>query len=58
VEGIFKGGIMAFEHIAYMTFGILLVVLMIFAIYYYYSGDRKDKVEKAKYKMLEDDDEI
>jgi len=29
VEGIFKGGVMAFEHIAYLTFGILLVGLMI-----------------------------
>lgn len=58
MEGSFKGGIMASEHIAYLLFGFTLVGLMVFAIYYYYSRGRKDKVEKAKYTMLEDDDEI
>ncbi|MGC8768853.1 CcoQ/FixQ family Cbb3-type cytochrome c oxidase assembly chaperone [Calditerrivibrio sp.] len=48
---------MALDHVFLVVFGFLLVLLMIGAIVYYYLPKRKDKVEKAKYKMLEDDDE-
>lgn len=48
---------MALDHVFLVVFGVLLVLLLIGAIVYYYLPKRKDKVEKAKYKMLEDDDE-
>lgn len=48
---------MAIDHFFLVVFGILLVVLMILAMIYYYLPKRKDKVERAKYRMLEDDDE-
>lgn len=48
---------MAIDHLFLVVFGILLVVLLILAMIYYYLPKRKDKVERAKYRMLEDDDE-
>jgi len=43
--------------LAYLIFGIGLVVLFIWILIYYYSKKRHDHIEEAKYKMLEDDDE-
>lgn len=48
---------MAKDHIMLIVFGFTLVLLLFFSIFYYYSRDRKDKVESAKYKMLEDDED-
>jgi cbb3-type cytochrome oxidase subunit 3 len=42
--------------IAYLVFGLSLVVLFGVIIKFYYAKKRKGKVEDAKYKMLEDDD--
>ncbi|MGE5893872.1 MAG: CcoQ/FixQ family Cbb3-type cytochrome c oxidase assembly chaperone [bacterium] len=41
--------------IAYVVFGITLVVLFGIIIGYYYSRRRHKSVEEAKYKMLDDD---
>ena len=40
---------------AYFLFGLALVVLFVIIIVHYYSKKRHDKVEDAKYKMLDDD---
>ncbi len=42
--------------VAYLVFGITLVVLLIGVTAVAYSRRRKDQVEAPKYKMLEDDD--
>jgi cbb3-type cytochrome oxidase subunit 3 len=42
--------------IAYLVFGLCLVVLFGVIIKFYYAKKRKGKVEDAKYKMLDDDD--
>jgi cbb3-type cytochrome oxidase subunit 3 len=44
------------EAIAYVVFGVTLVVLFAVIIAYYYSKKRHRKVEEAKYKMLDDDE--
>jgi cbb3-type cytochrome oxidase subunit 3 len=41
---------------AYFLFGLSLVVLFGIIIGFYYSKKRREKVEEAKYKMLEDED--
>jgi cbb3-type cytochrome oxidase subunit 3 len=41
---------------AYFLFGLALVVLFVIIIVHYYSRKRHDKVENAKYKMLDDDE--
>lgn len=41
---------------AYFLFGLALVVLFVIIIAHYYSDKRKGKIEEAKYKMLDDDD--
>lgn len=41
--------------IAYLVFGLTLVVLFGLIIGFYYSKKRKKKVEEAKYKMLDDE---
>jgi len=41
--------------IIYLLFGISLVVLFGIIIKYYYSNKRREVVEAAKYRMLEDD---
>ena len=41
---------------AYMIFGVTLVVLFLVIIVHYYSKKRHEKVEKAKFRMLDDDD--
>jgi len=40
----------------YIVYGILLVVLFIWVIVHYFNPKRKDKIEKSKYRMLEDDE--
>ena len=40
---------------AYILFGLALVVLFVIIIVHYYSRKRHDKVEDAKYKMLDDE---
>jgi LPXTG-motif cell wall-anchored protein len=42
--------------LAYLVFGLTLCVLLAGVAVYYYARRRKDRVELAKYKMLEDDD--
>ena len=41
---------------AYFLFGLALVVLFVIIIAHYYSRKRHDKIEDAKYKMLDDDE--
>jgi len=41
---------------AYFLFGLALVVLFVIIIVHYYSKKRHEKVEDAKYKMLDDDE--
>lgn len=41
---------------AYFIFGATLCAALAAIIVFYYSRRRKDRVERAKYKMLEDDD--
>ena len=41
---------------AYFLFGVALVVLFGIIIVHYYSRKRRDHVEEAKYKMLDDDE--
>lgn len=41
---------------AYFLFGLALVVLFVIIIVHYYSRKRHEKVEDAKYKMLDDDE--
>ena len=40
---------------AYFLFGLALVVLFAAIIAFYYSRKRRDSVEEAKYRMLDDD---
>jgi cbb3-type cytochrome oxidase subunit 3 len=42
---------------AYLVFGVGLCAALVGIIAFYYSRPRKDRVEKAKYEMLKDDDE-
>jgi cbb3-type cytochrome oxidase subunit 3 len=44
------------QSIAYLVFGVALVVLFVFITVHYYSKKRHEKGEEAKYKMLDDDD--
>lgn len=44
------------QAVAYFAFGLTLVILFGIIIVYYYSRKRHDKVEKAKYTMLDDED--
>lgn len=41
----------------FLAYGIALVVVFGVIIFYNYSGKNKDKIEQAKYNMLDDDDE-
>ncbi len=40
----------------YLLFGLALCAALVGVIAFYYSRRRKDRVEAAKYKMLEDDE--
>lgn len=44
------------QGIAYVLFGLALVVLFGIIIAYYYSGRRKQKIEGPKYKIFDDDE--
>jgi cbb3-type cytochrome oxidase subunit 3 len=44
------------QALAYFLFGIALVVLFGIIIVHYYSKKRRDHVEEAKYKMLDEDE--
>lgn len=48
---------MSGPEVAYLAFGLTLCGLLVAALAYYFSKARRTKVEEAKYKMLEDDDE-
>ncbi len=41
---------------AYLVYGLTLCAALVGIIVFYYSRRRRDRVEDAKYKMLEDDD--
>lgn len=43
------------QALAYVLFGVALVVLFVIIIAHYYAKRRRDTVESAKYKMLDDD---
>lgn len=47
---------MGSQELAYAIFGGTMCVALLGIIVFYYSRRRKDRVEEAKYKMLEDDD--
>lgn len=44
------------QTLAYLVFGLTLVILFIVIIVHYYSRKRHGKVEEAKYRMLDDDE--
>ena len=44
------------QALAYVLFGLALVVLFVIIMVHYYSKKRKSHVEEAKFKMLDDDD--
>jgi cbb3-type cytochrome oxidase subunit 3 len=48
---------MSAGELGYLAFGAALVVLFAAIVRHYYARGRRAKVEKAKYEMLEDDDE-
>jgi hypothetical protein len=44
------------QALAYVLFGLALVVLFAVIIAHYYSKKRHNKIEEIKYKMLDDDE--
>jgi len=42
--------------IAYLSFGLLLVGALAWVTVHYYSGKRHEQVERAKYKIMDDED--
>lgn len=44
------------QALSYILFGAALVLLFSIIIVHYYSKKRRDHVEEAKYKMLDDDE--
>jgi len=44
------------QAVAYLIFGVTLVVLFVVITVHYYSKKRREKGEEAKFKMFEDDD--
>lgn len=44
------------QTLAYLMFGVTLVILFIVIIVHYYARKRHEKVEEAKYRMLDDDE--
>lgn len=42
---------------AYLLFGLALCAALVGIIAFYFSRPRRDRVEKAKYEMMKDDDE-
>ena len=47
---------MTAQEIAYLLLGAALVVALAVITAYYFSRKRKDKVERPKYRMLDDDE--
>jgi len=47
---------LALDTLAYVIFGAGLVALFAFIIKHYYTKSRREQVEEAKYKMLEEDE--
>ncbi len=47
---------MPVQSLAYLLFGLALCALFAIIILYYYSRKRKDRVEEAKYRMMEEND--
>jgi cbb3-type cytochrome oxidase subunit 3 len=43
------------QSMAYILFGLTLVIILIVVIIYYFSKKRRTNVEAPKYKMLDDD---
>ena len=43
--------------LVYLAFGLLLVAALVWVMIHYLSRKRKQGIEEAKYKMLDDDDE-
>ena len=50
------GRTMETQVLAYILFGVALTVLFGIIIMHYYARKRHDRVEEAKYKMLDDDE--
>jgi hypothetical protein len=46
---------LALDNLAYLIFGITLVILLAFIIKHYYKRSRHEQVEEAKFKMLDED---
>lgn len=44
------------EAIAYLVYGLFLVVALVAVVVFYYSKKRHKKIESAKHRMLEDED--
>ena len=49
---------MSIQALGYFLFGLALVIIFAAIIKYYYTKSRKDEVEEAKFRMLQDDDEL
>lgn len=47
---------MDIKAVAYLVFGLFLVVALLIVIVLYYSKKRHKKIEDVKYRMLEDED--
>ena len=47
---------MTAQAVAYLLLGIALVVALVGLTLYFYGHQRKDKIERAKYRMLDDDE--
>lgn len=46
------------DALSYFLFGAALTIVLLGIIKYYYTKSRKDDVEEAKFRMLDDDDEM
>jgi cbb3-type cytochrome oxidase subunit 3 len=53
----FKGDGMNFGSTTFFIYGLFLCAVFLVIIIYFYSSKRKDRIEEAKYRMLDDDDE-
>lgn len=47
---------MTAQAVAYLVFGVALVAALVGLTVYFYGRQRKDKIERAKYRMLDDDE--
>ncbi len=53
---VIRGRYMEKQAWSYVIFGLTLVVMFVYIIAHYYSGKHRDRIEKVKHKMLDDDD--